>query len=183
MRADKNREIWLKENWQDKTPFPDLGDSFPSGKCRSIRECQKELWEKANINPQMAHSHLLTYNIPLGMPAMQSYCYGNRNNYERDAAYTKKMYPGIIRRIQTEVEDRFDSLEYENSIIYDAYPDKEGLQSIVREVYEKVLILPGIQKIVSLKGDTVSDEGWNNLLYYITEILFYQELVLRRNRK
>lgn len=50
---------------------------------------------------------------------------------EQDAAYMKQLYPKAVRRIQDEINEQCDKLEYEGSCMFDQYPDPVHLQMIV----------------------------------------------------
>ena len=45
--------------------------------------------------------------------------------YQRDLDRMKEMYPLEIRKVQELVEEECDKMEYEGSLMFDEYPDRE----------------------------------------------------------
>lgn len=56
----------------------------------------------------------------------------------RDVEYVKEMYPETFDRIQEIVEQEADRQEFVGSMMYDEYPDKMGLLSIVNRIFDKL---------------------------------------------
>ncbi|MGN0383760.1 MAG: hypothetical protein ACI4DS_05770 [Eubacterium sp.] len=56
----------------------------------------------------------------------------------RDIEYIKRMYPKQMRELQDIVEEECDRLEYEGSFMYDEYPDKIMLGTVVGKIVDKV---------------------------------------------
>ena len=48
---------------------------------------------------------------------------------EEDWLYMKQLYPNTARKLMTYIEDAADRLEYENSLMFDAYPDRIAVSS------------------------------------------------------
>ena len=55
-----------------------------------------------------------------------------------DFEYLKSMYPELPKRILPYVEEECDRMEYENSMMYDQYPDKLQLKMMCRRVCDNV---------------------------------------------
>ena len=55
-----------------------------------------------------------------------------------DYEYLRSMYPEIPKTILPYVEEECDRMAYENSMIYDQYPDKLQLKLMCRRVYDNV---------------------------------------------
>ena len=58
--------------------------------------------------------------------------------YEDDFMYMKSLYPLIVRKIQVEVNNECDQLEYSGSCMFDEHPDKVHLSTIINRIYNKV---------------------------------------------
>lgn len=56
----------------------------------------------------------------------------------KDLVYIKNMYPSKIKRIQDQIEEECDKLEYEGSMMFDEYPDKAILRGICNKIYASV---------------------------------------------
>ncbi len=56
----------------------------------------------------------------------------------KDLVYIKNMYPSKIKRIQDQIEEECDKLEYEGSMMFDEYPDKGILRGICNKIYASV---------------------------------------------
>ncbi len=54
--------------------------------------------------------------------------------WSRDFEYLRQTYPVQVRKYQRRVEEILDKMDYEDSMIYDEYPDRLGLQSLGRIV-------------------------------------------------
>ena len=66
----------------------------------------------------------------------------------------KSYYPSAARRVQAQVEQECDLMDYEGSRIYDQYPDKLMLYHMCRKIREKV---SGMREMEPLSGDFLDD--------------------------
>lgn len=82
-------------------------------------------------------------NIPsvvqAGVPMFPLYGYDNSEDFNKDVAYMKQLYPQAVLQIQKEVDEECDKLEYEGSCMFDEYPDKSHLNMIVDTIYTRVV--------------------------------------------
>ena len=53
---------------------------------------------------------------------------------EEDWLYMKQLYPNTARKLLRYIEDAADKLEYENSLMFDAYPDRIAVEQVVKEI-------------------------------------------------
>lgn len=90
---------------------------------------------------------------------------------EEDYEYLKYLYPEICNEIYPIMEEECDRLEYEGSPIFDSYPDKITLQRVANRIYLQWL------KITKQEEEKDSPHIQN-----IIEILFYHDILYRRNR-
>lgn len=95
---------------------------------------------------------------------------------KRDREYMYSIYPNIAKKIMPYIEEECDRLEYDTSLIYDAYPDKLMLRLMCGRIYQVAY------PMISKKGEYTSeaDQRW---IREIIEVLVYQELCLRRQNK
>lgn len=57
-----------------------------------------------------------------------------KTRMEQDWAYMKQLYPNSARRIGRYVDDALDRLEYEDSMMFDEYPDQVAVEQLVRQI-------------------------------------------------
>lgn len=92
---------------------------------------------------------------------------------KRDVEYMRSIYPSMARKLWPYIEQECDRLEYEGSLIYDAYPDKLMLRLMCSRIYEVARVE------LSHNGDMIRHEEAHWVREMI-EILVYQELCKRR---
>ena len=56
----------------------------------------------------------------------------------RDLEYMKSMYPEIAKKVLPYVEEECDRMAYENSMIYDEYPDRLQIHLMCKRICDKV---------------------------------------------
>lgn len=76
-----------------------------------------------------------------GVPMFPLYGYDNSEDFDKDVAYMKQLYPKSILQIQKEIDEECDKLEYDGSCMFDECPDKNRMNMIIDTVYEKVAAL------------------------------------------
>ena len=86
-----------------------------------------------------------------------------------DYNYLKYLYPKSAREIGYLVEDYADRLEYDGSVMFDQYPDQVTLRSIVADISRKY-------------REKNKDATYNEFLDYLIAVMFYHEVLYRRNR-
>ena len=115
---------------------------------------------------------------------------------ERDMEYMKSLYPNVAKRILPYVEEECDRLEYQNSMMYDEYPDKLQLRMMCRRVHdnvrknEKIFFGTGYENLMTDKPETegaagidagkLGGQGTPTWLRDLIEVMLYQELMRRR---
>lgn len=72
----------------------------------------------------------MTYPLPL--------YFAEERKMAREAEYLKSLYPADARKIQQIVESAMAILDYEESMIYDDYPDKIMLRKIMGTIYVQI---------------------------------------------
>ena len=108
--------------------------------------------------------------LPYYMVYPMPFVYDDGRREERDIEYMKSLYPDMAKRLLPYVEEECDRMEYQNSMMYDEYPDKLQLRMMCSRVYDKV------KKNEWMLNEDGEAEGLRDLL----EVLVYEELMHRR---
>ena len=103
--------------------------------------------------------------MPYYMAYPAPFSYDDERTERMDFEYLKSMYPDLPKRLLPYVEEECDRMEYENSMIYDQYPDRLQLRLMCRRVYDNVG-----------KHEKELAEETRDLI----EVMLYQELYKRR---
>lgn len=90
---------------------------------------------------------------------------------EEDNAYLNYLYPKVTQKLQEISSEYCDRMEYEGSLMYDAYPDKLSLQRIATRILD------------TYKNENETDSACDHdMLQNMAETVLYQEIMFRRNR-
>lgn len=108
--------------------------------------------------------------LPYYMVYPMPFVYDDGRLEERDIEYMKSLYPDAAKKLLPYVEEECDRMEYQNSMMYDEYPDKLQLRMMCSRVYDKV------KKNEWMLNEDGEVEGLRDLL----EVLVYEELMHRR---
>ena len=108
--------------------------------------------------------------LPYYMVYPMPFVYNDGRLEERDIEYMKSLYPDAAKKLLPYVEEECDRMEYQNSMMYDEYPDKLQLRMMCSRVYDKV------KKNEWMLNEDGEAEGLRDLL----EVLVYEELMHRR---
>lgn len=98
-----------------------------------------------------------------------------------DYEYLRSMYPEIPKTILPYVEEECDRMAYENSMIYDQYPDKLQLRLMCGRICANIKKNEKLSRNESMRellNDMERDGSW---LRDLTEVMLYQELFRRRS--
>ena len=93
--------------------------------------------------------------------------FGEERLDRRDYEYVRSMYPDLAKIMIPYVEEECDRFEYEESMMYDEYPDKLQLRLMSRRIQEQVRK----QEQGKWDDDRIRD---------LAEVLLYQEVLRRR---
>lgn len=85
----------------------------------------------------------------------------------RDYEYLKSMYPRLAQKILPYVEEEVERYEYEESMIYDEYPDKLQIRLMCRRIFDDA-------------KKEMEQEVEDQHLRDLVELVLYQELLKRR---
>lgn len=76
--------------------------------------------------------------MPYYMAYPVPFSYDDERTERMDIDYLRSMYPDLPKRILPYVEEECDRMEYENSMVYDQYPDKLQLKLMCRRICDNV---------------------------------------------
>lgn len=104
-------------------------------------------------------------------------------NYEDevgDILYLKELYPASLTGLQMIIDDECDKLEYDGSIMFDEYPDKERLRALEKEIFSiaKEEMSKKMEKNQDANG--MPADVW---LKDFVSILLINEMMRRRSRR
>lgn len=117
--------------------------------------------------------------LPFYMAYPTPFLFDGEKKEERDYEYLRAMYPELARKILPYVEEACDRLEYENSMIFDEYPDRLQLRILAGRVYRSVEDgESGIGRGVEKDGEPDAEH-----IREMTEVLLFQEILRRRQAR
>lgn len=123
--------------------------------------------------------------LPYYMAYPMPLAYDDEKIERLDFEYMKSLYPATAKKILPYVEEECDRMEYQNSMMYDEYPDRLQLRLMCNRIYDNVQkqerIFYGndymeIQNRPS-HGRPSHGQDW---LRDLIEVMLFQELYKRR---
>ena len=115
---------------------------------------------------------------PLYMADMQE-----PGQMEEDWLYMKQLYPNTARKLMTYIEDAADRLEYENSLMFDAYPDRIAVEQVVKEIIAVVQENePTLLVMPESENGQNEDQTWSSCVEEIIQMILLGEMHHRRWR-
>ena len=93
-----------------------------------------------------------------------------------DYEYLRSMYPEIPKTILPYVEEECDRMAYENSMIYDQYPDKLQLRLMCGRICADIKKHEKLSRNESMRELLNDMEQGGKWLRDLTEVMLYQEL-------
>lgn len=136
--------------------------------------------------------------LPYYMVYPMPFSFDDERMDEKDTEYMKSLYPDVAKRLLPYVEEECDRMEYQNSMMYDEYPDRLQLRMMCSRVYdrvkknEKIFFGTGYEDL--LQEEPGEDQkraegnrqkpgkkrGYQEWLRDLVEVMVYQELLRRR---
>ena len=83
----------------------------------------------------------------------------DEDKYREDIRYIKSQYLPMSVEILGYVEEQCDMMEYDGSMMFDEFPDKTGIDRIVRAIYEKAKYLENMYQPVMEENDEIQMTG------------------------
>lgn len=123
--------------------------------------------------------------MPYYMAYPVPFSYDDERTERMDIEYLRSMYPDLPKRLLPYVEEECDRMEYENSMVYDQYPDKLQLKMMCRRVCDNVCR----HERIDLGGCAAGEGGVegnarkdrdSRTLRDLIEVMLFQEIYRRR---
>ena len=111
----------------------------------------------------------MNQKLPYYMAYPMPFVFDDERTERMDFEYLKSLYPDIPKRLLPYVEEECDRMEYDNSMVYDEYPDKLQLRLMFARAWRN------IEK--NEQGIYDDDMG---KIRDLVEVMMYQELYKRR---
>lgn len=104
---------------------------------------------------------------------------------EEDWLYMQQLYPNTARKLVYYIEDAADRLEYENSMMFDNYPDRIAVEQVVKEII--AVIQENDPALITMPEDTAvserkGDQTWDSCIEEMIQIMLLGEMHHRRWR-
>lgn len=104
---------------------------------------------------------------------------------EEDWLYMQQLYPNTARKLVPYIEDAADRLEYENSMMFDNYPDRIAVEQVVKEII--AVIQENEPSLIRMPEDTAAsdrneDQTWDSCMEEMIQIMLLGEMHHRRWR-
>lgn len=137
----------------------------------------------------------MNQKLPYYMAYPMPLAYDDERVERMDFEYLKSMYPDVPKRLLPYVEEECDRMEYENSMMYDEYPDRLQLRLMCSRICdnisknEKILFGSGYDEApeseessgVSASALAGKRRGGDRWLHDLVEVMLYQEIYKRRS--
>ena len=111
----------------------------------------------------------MNQKLPYYMAYPMPFVFDDERTERMGFEYLKSLYPDIPKRLLPYVEEECDRMDYDNSMVYDEYPDKLQLRLMCARACRN------IEK--NEKGIYDDDMG---KIRDLVEVMMYQELYKRR---
>lgn len=112
--------------------------------------------------------------LPFYMTYPVAYPYKHENVAARDMEYLREMYPQEAKKLLARIGEVIDRVDYEESMIYDEYPDRWQLYRLAENIV-KIL-----KNEADERGETYSEEKWN-WMSDMVQVLLFDEIFKRRH--
>ena len=102
---------------------------------------------------------------------------------EEDWLYMKQLYPNTARKLVSYIEDTADRLEYENSLMFDAYPDRIAVEQVVKEIIAVIQENePVLLAMPESENEQNADQTWSSCVEEMIQMMLLGEMHHRRWR-
>ena len=112
--------------------------------------------------------------LPFYMTYPIKYPYNQENKAARDIEYLREMYPAEAKKLLARIAEILDRMDYEESMIYDEYPDRWQLYRLAESI---VMIL---KNDALDKGEEIKQEKWE-WISDMVQVLLFDEIFNRRH--
>lgn len=112
--------------------------------------------------------------LPFYMTYPVQYPYRQENKAAQDIEYLREMYPQEAKKLLARIAEILDMLDYEESMIYDEYPDRWQLYRLAENI---VMILKNEAEV---NGENYTPEKWE-WISDMVQVLLFDEIFNRRH--
>lgn len=142
----------------------------------------------------MAEPFMFDENLTTGRPTpfYRSYqaqdLYAQNIGEEKDIDMIKSFYPLKARQLQAYVEEECDKMEYDGSIMFDEYPDKEMLRLVSKRICHRLESEGALEEqeqeeMIAMNRWGSWDGRRGNWLRDFVDVLLFNEVFRRRCRR
>ena len=106
-------------------------------------------------------------------------------HFEKEMAYLRELHPDICKKIQKYIDSACDKMEYEDSYMFDEFPDKTMLDIITDKIYNeasKSLLMDKMDNLIpadKIEGQLKRPAWFRHLI----NVMFLNEMYRRRSRR
>ena len=117
-------------------------------------------------------------------PWMRAYAQDyDEGRYREDIRYIKSQYLPMSIEILSYVEEQCDMMEYDGSMMFDEFPDKTGIDKIVKAICEKAKYLENMYQPVMEEDEDIEMNGHcTSWLENLIRVILLNEMNFRRRR-
>lgn len=115
-----------------------------------------------------------TAYLPFFMTYPAKYPLGQQNKAARDMEYLRELYPVEAKKLLARISEILDKMDYEESMIYDEYPDRWSLYRLAESIVT-ILKNDAIEN-----GETYTNEHWE-WVSDMVQVLLFDEIFNRRH--
>lgn len=115
-----------------------------------------------------------TVFLPFYMTYPVKYPMQQENRAARDIEYLRELYPVEAKKLLARISEILDQMDYEESMIYDEYPDRWSLYRLAESIVT-ILKNDAIEN-----GEEHSDEHWE-WVSDMVQVLLFDEIFNRRH--
>lgn len=142
------------------------------GKARALAISKDQAYDKRKGVKAMDNKMFL----PFYMTYPVKYPFGQENTAARDLNYLRELYPAEAKRLLGKISEILDRVDYEESMIYDEYPDRWQLYRMAENI---VIIL---KNEAQETGEEITPQKWE-WISDMVQILLFDEIFNRRHGK
>ena len=112
--------------------------------------------------------------LPFYMTYPVKYPYNQEDRAARDIEYLREMYPMEAKRLLGRISEILDRMDYEESMIYDEYPDRWQLYRLAESVVQI------LRNEAEQNGEEITPEKWE-WISDMVQVLLFDEIFNRRH--
>ncbi|MDD3368640.1 MAG: hypothetical protein PHP50_07080 [Lachnospiraceae bacterium] len=117
----------------------------------------------------MERQRILPFYMAYPLPIYQN----DENTVMQDLEYLQQMYPAEAKEYQKKIVSMLDKLDYEDSMIYDEYPDR----------WQLFRLAESITKSIENDSDEEIDPMRRDHIMGMVQILLFYEVYKRRRKE